>query len=463
MAARDESRRDAEYDDIAQAGAAHGDAERDGAAGGDVAHGDVARGGAKRGDAERDNTEHGDLASGNAGRGAARADGDGDGDGDGDRDDARRDGGRGDGDGERGEGEHGDAARGDSAAGDLARGDSAAGDLARGGTVSGDLARRDGERDGSVVDGAERDGPAHGGGRGAGSADGDLADGDLAYDGPAYAGMDALMAALLDEPLPEDALRDAEFVASRDAAVVDIELLREQLGLIGEALAVAGEDAVAGAPPGRPVAARPGDAAGAETDPGRVSGPAPAPVASVRPLPPRPSRARRALRITFGTLAAAAAASVVLGVGWVVVQAGGGVTASDSGASEKSLNQEDGDHAESGAGGDSGSLSKEGYVACARLIVEGTVTEVEPVTGAPQDRITVEVDRWLKPDKGADRIVFPMDHDVDPRLKKGDHVLVGIPRDDTRPDIWTTKEADIARDRAWIEAALPGSKGLSCD
>lgn len=85
------------------------------------------------------------------------------------------------------------------------------------------------------------------------------------------------MAALLDEPLPEDALRDAEFVASRDAAVVDIELLREQLGLIGEALAVAGEDAVAGAPPGRPVAARPGDAAGAETDPGRVSGPAPPP------------------------------------------------------------------------------------------------------------------------------------------------------------------------------------------
>ncbi|WP_328223084.1 hypothetical protein [Streptomyces sp. NBC_00310] len=352
--------------------------------------------------------------------------------------------------------------------GDLARGGTASGDTARGDSAAGDLARRDGERDGSVVDGAERDGPAHGGGRGAGSADGDLADGnladgDLAYDGPAYAGMDALMAALLDEPLPEDALRDAEFVASRDAAVVDIELLREQLGLIGEALAVAGEDAVAGAPPGRPVAARPGDAAGAETDPGRVSGPAPAPVASVRPLPPRPSRARRALKITFGTLAAAAAASVVLGVGWVVVQAGGGVTASDSGVSEKSGSQEDGDQAESGAGGDSASLSKEGYVACARLIVEGTVTEVEPVTGAPQDRITVEVDRWLKPDKGADRIVFPMDHDVDPRLKKGDHVLVGIPRDDARPDIWTTKEADIARDRAWIEAALPGSKGLSCD
>lgn len=183
----------------------------------------------------------------------------------------------------------------------------------------------------------------------------------------------------------------------------------------------------------------------------------------MRPLPPRPSRARRALKITFGTLAAAAAASVVLGVGWVVVQAGGGVTASDSGVSEKSGSQEDGDQAESGAGGDSASLSKEGYVACARLIVEGTVTEVEPVTGAPQDRITVEVDRWLKPDKGADRIVFPMDHDVDPRLKKGDHVLVGIPRDDARPDIWTTKEADIARDRAWIEAALPGSKGLSCD
>ncbi|MFE7839313.1 hypothetical protein ACFU53_25655 [Streptomyces sp. NPDC057474] len=322
-----------------------------------------------------------------------------------------------------------------------------------------DIAHGDGEHgDLASGDGAERARPEH---------DGPEHDGtrwydDVGHDGPAYAGMDALMTALLDEPLSEEALRDAEFVASRDAAAADIALLREQLGLLGEALAVTGEDAVAGVPPGRHVAARPGDAAGAETDPGRVSGPAQAPVASVRPLLPRPTRARRALKITFGTLAAAAAASVVFGVGWVVVQAGGGVnvTSSDSGAaSDKSVDQED-----SGVGGDSSaSLSREGYVACARLIVEGTVTEIEPVSGSQQDRITVEVARWIKPEKGADRIVFPMDHDVDPRLKKGDHVLIGIPKDSAQPDTWTTKEADIARDRAWIEAALPDSERLSCE
>ncbi|QFR02550.1 hypothetical protein F9278_14430 [Streptomyces phaeolivaceus] len=274
--------------------------------------------------------------------------------------------------------------------------------------------------------------------------------------------MDALMAALLDEPLSEEALRDGEFVAARDTAAGDIALLREQLGLIGDALAATGQEAAAGGSAGRPVAARPGDAAGAQTDPGRVSGPAAAPTASVTPLSPRPSRARRALRITFGTLAAAAAASVVLGIGWVVVQTGGGAngTSSDSGAASKS---DGGAQRDESADTDSGLLTEEGYVACARLIVEGTVTGVEPVPGAAHDRITVEVDRWIKPGEGEKRIDFPMAHDVEPRLRQGDHVLVGIPEDSAQPDIWTTTESEIARDRAWIEEALPGSKGLGCE
>lgn len=286
------------------------------------------------------------------------------------------------------------------------------------------------------------------------------------YDGTAYAGMDALMAALLDEPLPEDALRDAEYVASHEAAVADLALLREQLGLIGEALAAPDEDAATGVAPGRVGAARPGDTAGAETDPGPVSGPASAPTASVTPLPSRPPRARRALRITGGTLAAAAAASVVLVIGWGVLQTGGGAsTSKSSGAGVSEQSSGDSGKLDYGDRGDSSSssLSREGYVACARTIVEGTVTEVEPVPGAEQDRITVEVDHWIKPDKGEDRIVFPMSQDVDPRLKKGDHVLLGIPRDSAQPDIWTTKEAEIARERAWIEAALPDSKRLKCD
>ncbi|WP_086796645.1 hypothetical protein [Streptomyces caniscabiei] len=285
------------------------------------------------------------------------------------------------------------------------------------------------------------------------------------YDGPAYAGMDALMAALLDEPLPEDALRDAEFVASHEAAVADLTLLREQLGLIGDALATPGEEAVTGVAPGRPGAARPGDTAGAETEPGQVPGPATAPSASVTPLSSRPSRARRALRLTAGTLAAAAAASVVLVIGWGVLQPGGGASSSKS-SSDAGVSEQSGGDAgslDSDRRDGSASLSREGYVACARVIVEGTVTEVEAVSGGAQDRITVEVDRWIKPEKGEERIVFPMSHDVDPRLAKGDHVLLGFPGDSAQPDIWTTKEAEIARERAWIEAALPESKRITCD
>ncbi|MFM9592975.1 hypothetical protein ACKI1J_28280 [Streptomyces scabiei] len=323
-------------------------------------------------------------------------------------------------------------------------------------------------RDVTGRDGTDREDIGHAdvGNADVGNADigyGDVGYGDIGRDGRVHAGMDALMAALLDEPLPEEALEDAEFMAARDAAAADVALLREQLGLLGEALAVTGDDARAGAPPGRPAAARPGDAAGAETDPGRVSGTATAPTASVTPLLPRPDRARRALSITYKGLAAAAVASVVLVLGWGFTQTEGSNStaksdsAADGAAASRAPNEQ------SDGGGDSGSLSREGYVACSRLIVEGTVTEVQAVPGAAQDRITVEVDRWIKPDKGGDEVVFPMDQDVDPRLKEGDHVLVGIPRRDAHPDVWTTDEAQIARDGAWMEKAFPGSEKLSCD
>ena len=94
---------------------------------------------------------------------------------------------------------------------------------------------------------------------------------------------------------------------------------------------------------------------------------------------------------------------------------------------------------------------------------EGTVTEVEAVPGAAQDRITVEVDRWIKPGKGEKRIVFPMNQDVDPRLAEGDHVLLGFPGDSAQPDTWTTKEAEIARERAWMEAALADAGAATCE
>ncbi|MEU3788920.1 hypothetical protein AB0F07_03850 [Streptomyces fructofermentans] len=58
-----------------------------------------------------------------------------------------------------------------------------------------------------------------------------------------YEGIDALLAALTDEPLPEGAGDDAEFAAEHRAAVADVALLREQLKLMGDTLAAESEHA----------------------------------------------------------------------------------------------------------------------------------------------------------------------------------------------------------------------------
>jgi ferric-dicitrate binding protein FerR (iron transport regulator) len=244
-----------------------------------------------------------------------------------------------------------------------------------------------------------------------------------------YEGMDALMAAITDEPVPEEAHDDAEFMAEHRAAVADVALLRAQLTALGDAWAEQGEERK------------------------------PAPRRTPRKRTRRPERAprnrgRRPLALAVGTLATAAVGAMVVGMGWLIAQGGAG-GANDSASASK---------ADSGdAKGAESSLSAPGYLACSRLIAEGTVAEVEPVTGTGQDRITLDVDRYYKPDKGKDQVTFVMDEDVDPRLHKGDHVLVGIPRNSASPDIWSTREKDIAHDRAWILKALPQSRGLACE
>jgi hypothetical protein len=320
-------------------------------------------------------------------------------------------------------------------------------------------------REGAVHEGAVREGAVFAGAEFE----------EAVFEGAEYGGMDALMAALLDEPLPEEALADGEFMAARRAAAADVLLLREQLGLIGDALAGAdagaGEsEAEAGAPPGRPVAARPGDAAGAETVIGRRPAPQTAAVAPVRPLPTRPARPhrrRRALTVAFGTLAAAAAATVVVGLGVVVVQSGVGGSADSASTDSKqgdSSSLHDGSKGSAGGGDADAQVSPESYdPACARLIVEGTVVSVEPVPGTERDRVTLDVDRYYKPDQGQKEIVFPLDQDIDPQVKKGDRALVGIPRDGAEPDLWTTDPSDIASRRAWLETAAPEAEGERCE
>ncbi|MGW6527473.1 hypothetical protein [Streptomyces venezuelae] len=235
---------------------------------------------------------------------------------------------------------------------------------------------------------------------------------------------DALMTAITGEPVPDEALRDPGFAAAHEAAVADVALLRERLGAVGDALASAGSEPEA--PKERAV-----------------------------PLRPARGASRRYLTIALGAVAATVAAAMVGGLAWLAVDAGRSAGDSDkadtaSGAKSRPEGNADAD------------LSAEGFVACSRLIVEGTVTAVDPVPGGLQDRITVDVTRHLKPASGKPAVTFPMDQAVEPRLKKGDRVLITIDEGSAEPANWAVgKERD--RLRAMILKALPDSKKIKCD
>ncbi|CAL9460032.1 hypothetical protein SUDANB176_02622 [Streptomyces sp. enrichment culture] len=340
--------------------------------------------------------------------------------------------------------------------------------------------------------------------------DRDRAHGGSGDDSPAesvrYEGMDPLMAALLDEPLPARARQDPAFLAAHGAAAADLAVLREQLALIGDALAAPAGTAPAGgedgAPAGRDEAARPGrrpepgDGAGPggrarppggagprdETGdraavPGGGSGDRPVVAgARVRPGssgptgsagssgparpggsrgPGGPRRARRPLKVALGTLAAAAAATVVVGMGWLVAQGG---AASDASADSKAA-------ADSAAGEQEGGVAFGGprYLACARLVAEGAVVAVEPLPGADRERIALRVTRAYKGTEDGHRVTFVLDVVGRPRLHEGDRVMIGMPPEGDHPDMVIAGEEDIAPERARITASLPESRALTCD
>ncbi|MFG3150761.1 hypothetical protein ACGF7W_01780 [Streptomyces sp. NPDC048219] len=236
-------------------------------------------------------------------------------------------------------------------------------------------------------------------------------------------GPDALMAAITGEPLPPGS--DADVQEAHRSATADVALLREQLAFLGQAL---------GEPPPAPEAVRP------------------APVARPRPR-------RRPLRLALGTLAAACAGAVVVGLGWLVVQGPGGST-DDAAADSAASGAERGGPApgaKTGAG-----FGTPRYLACARLVAEGTVTAAEPVPGAARHRITLRVTRTYTPPEGTGRSTFVLD-DTTARLAPGDQVLIGIPGDRPAPDAVITGAADIATARALVTASLPESRTLTCD
>ncbi|MFE7933350.1 hypothetical protein ACFU6S_32445, partial [Streptomyces sp. NPDC057456] len=189
---------------------------------------------------------------------------------------------------------------------------------------------------------------------------------------------------------------------------------------------------------------------------GRTRAPAPAPVR--RPRPPRRGRPL-ALRLA----GVAAAGALVLGGGWVVVQIGQGVAGVESSKSADSAAGSD-EKADASAGDGSSLLGDPGYLACARLVVEGDVTAVGRVAGTARERVTVHVTHAYRPAAGSGpEVDFVLEEDMDPLLREGDHVLVALSKGSTTPDVWAVGEPDIAQERAALTRALPETEGVTCE
>ncbi len=235
-------------------------------------------------------------------------------------------------------------------------------------------------------------------------------------------GIDALMAAITDEPLPDGA--DDAYLAEHRSATADIAALRAQLDIIGRALG--------GDPPK----------------------PAPAPVPMRRPV------RRRAFRLALGSLAAAAAATVMVGFGWLVVQSGTGSNA------DSATSGGDAEKAQSDSGG--GVLfGSPRYLACAYLVAEGEVSSAEPVAADPElVRVSVDLSQVYKPEKPGpekgDELGYVIDKNTAPGLRAGDHVLFGVPDKGAMPDQWVIGETAIAPERERINRSLSESQGLDC-
>ncbi|MFI5871749.1 hypothetical protein ACIBAH_04775 [Streptomyces sp. NPDC051445] len=257
-----------------------------------------------------------------------------------------------------------------------------------------------------------------------------------------YVGMDALMAAVLDVrpgDLPEEARADSAYLAAHRSATADVALLREQLGVLADVLT---EPSPESEPHPAPVSVR-----------GRAQATAPAPVR--RPRPPRRVRPL-ALRVA----GVAAAGALVLGGGWVVLQAGrAGLDSSKSADSGAASDERSAASAE----GDTSLLGDPHYLACARLVVEGDVTAAERVAGTTRERVTLLVTRSYLPAGSGPEVDFVMEEDMDPLLAKGDHVLVALSKGAATPDVWAVGELDIAPEREALSRALPEAKGISCE
>ncbi|MGW6015843.1 hypothetical protein [Streptomyces sp. NPDC055210] len=282
------------------------------------------------------------------------------------------------------------------------------------------------------------------------------------YEEAAYEGIDALLAALTDEPLPAGARDDPEFMAEHRSAVADVALLREQLRIMGDTLADGTPDArtpdaeamdAGAADPGRP-----GD--GRRAAPSRASAPLRPPGAPKKGAGPRkPRRARRWAGAAMGALVIAAGTALLGGLVWLGVQ-GGGAGGADNDASSKSDSSaakgEDG-------GGDSSLFSPEMRLACAKVLVEGTVRSVTPAADG-NVRVELEVKRYYRPERSvADHptITVTLPESARKDLKAGTYTLVRLPVYPQDRLDWETGWG-VGDARKEIVGALPGARGMEC-
>ncbi|MFF9210587.1 MULTISPECIES: hypothetical protein [unclassified Streptomyces] len=262
-------------------------------------------------------------------------------------------------------------------------------------------------------------------------------------------GPDPLMAVLTGEGLPDEAATDPSVLAAYQAAEADVTLLRTHLKHLGNTLADTPPSTLSPADEDRTCPTHSPD--GHRTPPrgaGNCATGHDAPADKNRTRTRTRPRARRRHPVALATLVTAVAVSAALGLARLAA-APGGETA--DGASSK---------ADTGAG--AARESAAGYLACARLVVEGTVTAVAPGRQSGQRRVTLHVTRSYKPATAPADITFTWEDFLDPRPAKGDHALVGIPRNADVPDTWVVDPREMAQERDWLAGGLSGATTTAC-
>lgn len=105
------------------------------------------------------------------------------------------------------------------------------------------------------------------------------------------------------------------------------------------------------------------------------------------------------------------------------------------------------------------------WIACGRTIAEGDVVAVKPSSEAGRVVVTFDVQDWIKPARGAERItldvVDPTEAGVREPWKQGQHLLIVVPeRRDQETDVFQGDQ--LQSYRAKIEQGLPDAVGTEC-